>query len=468
MMTQAVHDRLMFAMRSLAGDLKVLSSMSETMAKIVSSIGFLFLFDGVRVRGVIMAKIVASNGEFGDEFGYSASMDGDYAVIGAPYDSVGGNYSQGSAYIFLRSGTSWNQQVMLTASDGATNDLFGRSVSISGDYALIGAGFDDIGGNSQQGSAYIFLRSGTSWTQQAMLTASDGMSGDHFGNSVSIDGDYALAGAIYDDIYQGSAYIFLRNGTDWSQQALLVAADGATNDQFGCSASLSGDYALIGAYLDDISDTDQGSAYIFLRSDTSWSQQAKLTASDGASDDNFGWSVAIDGDYAVIGSYGKDVSGNSEQGAAYVFMRAGTDWNQQAMLTASDGSDYDEFGSSVSLSGDYALIGAYLDDVALPDQGSAYIFMRSGSDWDEQTQLSLSNGVSHNYFGFSTTLDGEYAMIGANGYYLDQGAAYTYCWANQTWADCNGDMDDDDDDGSMMIGGVSILGLSLISLMMMM
>ena len=137
-------------------------------------------------------------------------------MIGARYDDVGANADQGSAYIFVRSGTSWTQQAKLVASDGATNDQFGCSVSISADgaYAVIGARYDDVGANSDQGSAYIFVRSDTSWTQQAKLVASDGVAGDFFGCSVAIsaDGAYAVIGAYYDDVgantNQGSAYIF--------------------------------------------------------------------------------------------------------------------------------------------------------------------------------------------------------------------------------------------------------------------
>ena len=167
-------------------------------------------------------------------------------------------------------------------------------------------------------------------TEQAKLVASDGAASDRFGCSVSIsaDGAYAVIGAYNDAIgantSQGSAYIFVRSGTSWTQQAKLVASDGATNDKFGYSVSISADgaYAVIGAYYDDIgANGDQGSAYIFVRSGTSWTQQAKLVASDGAASDQFGWSVSIsaDGAYAVIGAYGDDTGANNGQGSAYIF-----------------------------------------------------------------------------------------------------------------------------------------------------
>ena len=195
---------------------------------------------------------------------------------------------------------------------------------------MIGARYDDVGANSTQGSAYIFVRSGTSWTQQAKLVASDGVAGDFFGWSVSIsaDGVYAVIGAYFDDVGanndQGSAYIFVRSGTSWTQQAKLVASDGAANDWFGWSVSISADgaYAVIGAYFDDVgANSTQGSAYIFVRSGTSWTQQAKLVAGDGATSDYFSSSVSIsaDGAYAVMGAYGDDVGAIAEQGSAYIF-----------------------------------------------------------------------------------------------------------------------------------------------------
>ena len=212
------------------------------------------------------------------------------------------------------SGTTWTQQQKLTAADRANLDRFGRRVSISGDYAIVAAYWDDDRGNDS-GSAYIFTRSGTTWTQQQKLTASDGQGGDNFGFSVSISGDYAIVGAAFDDGQSsntGSAYIFTRSGTTWTQQQKLTASDEQNGDDFGASVSISGDYAIIGA--DEVG-SSTGSAYIFTRSGTTWTQQQKLTASDAASGDHFGFSVSISGDYAIVGAYLDD----SEKGSAYVF-----------------------------------------------------------------------------------------------------------------------------------------------------
>jgi len=210
------------------------------------------------------------------------------------------------------------EQNMIAALDGAKYDLFGWSVSVYGDTAVIGAKGDDL----YKGSAYVFTRSGSTWTQQAKLNASDGEDHDFFGYSVSVYGDTAVIGANGNDLGKGSAYVFTRNGSTWTQQAKLNASGGEANDLFGSSVSVYGDTAVIGA---DYDDGFNGSAYVFTRSGSTWTQQAKLNASDGAANDYFGFSVSVYGDTAVIGA---NEHGNN--GSAYVFTRSGSTWTQQA------------------------------------------------------------------------------------------------------------------------------------------
>ncbi len=198
----------------------------------------------------------------------------------------------------------WNQ---LIASDGVQTDRFGISVAISGDTAVIGAFFDDVGAGVFQGSVYVFTRNGATWTQQQHLVASDGAAGDQFGVRVALDGDTAVVGA-YIAGNQGSAYVFTRSGTTWTQQQKLVASDGAAGDRFGRSVALDGDTAVVGANRDAVGATgDQGSAYVFTRSGTTWTEQQHLVASDGAAGDQFGVGVALDGNTAVVGAREDDV-----------------------------------------------------------------------------------------------------------------------------------------------------------------
>jgi hypothetical protein len=309
------------------------------------------------------------------------------------------------------SNNNWTVEAKLLASDGAEGDYFGLFVSIDGDTALIGAGCDDDNGINS-GSAYIFIRNGTTWSQQSKLLTSDGAEGDYFG-TVSIDGNTALIGAWNDD-NSGSAYIFIRNGTTWSQQSKLLASDGATDDFFGWSVSIDGDTALIGAHGDDDNGVDSGSAYIFIRNGTTWSEQAKLHASDGTEGDYFSYSVSIDGDTALIGTRDDDDNGINS-GSAYIFIRNGTTWSQQTKLHASDGTEGDRFGRSVSIDGDTALIGAWGDDNNGDYSGSAYIFIRNGTTWSQQAKLHASDGTEGDYFGRSVSIDGDTPIIGAYG-----------------------------------------------------
>ncbi len=351
-------------------------------------------------------NLLASDGASGDAFGYSVALCGDYGIVGAIGDAPGG-----AAYVFNWTGTTWTQQAKLTASDAAVGDYFGHSVGISGDTAIVGASGDE----SRTGAAYVFTGSGGSWTQQAKLTASDAAADDEFGYSVGISGDYAIVGGRGNDdagSASGSAYVFNRSDTAWSQQAKLIASDAALADYFGHSVGISGDYAIVGAYADDDAGSLSGSAYVFDRSDTAWSQQAKLTASDAAAGDFFGRSVGISGDYAIVGAERNDDAGDSS-GSAYVFNRSGTAWSQQGKLTAADAAAGDYFGQSVGISGDYAIVGAYGNDDAGSGSGSAYVFNRSGSAWSEQAKLTASDAAVDDRFGEAVGIWGERAIVGA-------------------------------------------------------
>ncbi len=352
-------------------------------------------------------KLLAADGAAEDRFGSSVSISGDYAIVGASCDDDKGDRS-GSAYIFKWNGTRWVQQQKLLASDGAAYDEFGISVSISGDYAIVGAYWDD-----DKGSAYIFKWNGTSWSQQQKLLALDGAASDMFGCSVSISGDYAIVGAVGDDGLKGSAYIFRRDGTGWVQQQKITASDGAAEDYFGLSVSISGDYAIVRADHDDDKGSNSGSAYIFKRNGETWSQQQKITASDGAAGDGFGYSVSISGDYAIVGACGDNDKGDTS-GSAYIFKRNGETWSQQQKLLASDGAAYDLFGISVSISGDLVIVGAHGDDDKGNFSGSAYIFNRDREIWSQQQKLLASDDAAGDCFG-TVYISGDLAIVGAHG-----------------------------------------------------
>ena len=326
-----------------------------------------------------LQKLLAADGAINDVFGGSVAISGDRAIVGAWGDDDNGDRS-GAAYVFERAaGGRWREVAKLAPVDGAAVDFFGFSVAILGDRAIVGAHRND-GNGRNSGAAYVFERAaGGTWSEVVKLIAADAVAFDQFGVSVALSGDRAIVGALANrgnKFKSGSAYVFERAaGGGWSQVAKLTAADGAALDDFGNSVALSGDRAIVGAYLDYDNGSRSGSAYVFERAaGGGWSEVAKLTAADGADRDYFGGSVALSGDRAIVGVSGDDDNGFSS-GSAYVFERAaGGTWSEVAKLIAADGKDGDQFGASVALSGDQAIVGAVGDDNDDINTGSAYMF----------------------------------------------------------------------------------------------
>ncbi|MDP9068261.1 MAG: FG-GAP repeat protein [Actinomycetota bacterium] len=347
--------------------------------------GAAYVYARVGGAWIEQAKLVASDRLASHKFGYSVALSGDTAVIGsstaaAAASPVHSHPTPGSAYVFERVGETWIEQAKLTAPDGAYGDDFGSSVAVSGDTVVVGARAIDVGLNPDQGAAYVFARAGGAWTQQAKLTASDGAANDNFGIHVALSGDTAVVGAYFDDVAdnanQGSAYVFTESRGMWTQENQLVASDGAADDNFGFWVDVSGDTGVVGAVFDDVNgNANQGSAYVFTQNGGTWPQQEHLVASDGASGDAFGRSVAVSGDTAVVGAQFHDVGGNADQGSAYVFDRTGRTWPERTKLIASDGGAGDLFGVSVAMSGGTAVIGAGFHDVGINvHQGAAYVW----------------------------------------------------------------------------------------------
>ena len=266
------------------------------------------------------AKLLASDGEEFDRFGWSVAVDGDTAVVGAPRNGALGDLS-GAAYVFVRIGEVWTEQAKLVASDGGPADEFGWSVAIDGDSIIVGSpGDDDLADAS--GAAYLFERSGNLWTESAKLHASDVTDSNAFGTSVSIDGDAIAIGARKAgfQVRPGAVFVFVRSANVWTEQAKLQASDGTNQDYFGQAVSISGDTVVVGAHgVDDLGDSS-GAAYLFARSGDLWTEKAKLLASDGAEQDDFGEAVAVAGDIAVIGAPGQGLYQQTfDRGAAYLF-----------------------------------------------------------------------------------------------------------------------------------------------------
>ena len=362
------------------------------------------------------AKLVASDAEANDRFSELAlAISGDTVVVSAHDEDTGGT-NAGAAYVFTRSGSTWTEQAKLVASDASTEDEFGYSADIDGDTIIVGKPNDDNGG-TDAGAAYIFTRSGSTWTQQSKIVASDIQVGDRFGISTAISGDTVVVGSYLEDTggsNAGAVYIFTRSGSTWTQQAKIQASDPEANDRFGGSVGIDGDTVIVGVNLEDTGGTDAGAAYIFTRSGSTWTQQQKIQSSDIEAGDNFAISVAISGDTVAVGAqYEQGDSSVVALGAAYIFTRSGSTWTQQAKIQASDGELYDHFGSSIDIDGDNVIVGAQYEDTGGNATGQAYIFTRDGSTWSEQVKIQSSDIEATDLFSAQVAIEGDTVVVGA-------------------------------------------------------
>ncbi len=358
------------------------------------------------------SKLVPGAGQSGDGFGMAVAASGDYLVIGAPQSDEFGSQS-GSAYIFRRSGGAWIEDQKLLPSDGAYGARFGMAVSIDGDCALIGA-YTDPELGIHAGAAYVFQRDSLTgeWNEQIKLKASDGEAGDRFGFGVSLQGRWALIGAMEDEDEAGAAFLFERTDTGWTEYAKLTASGGVGTALFGRSVCLSGDYAIIGSPYDEEIGHESGAAYVFHLDGGNWIQQAKLLSSDIVADDYFGFSVAISGDYAIVGALSAWGIENSA-GAAYVFQRIDSTWTEQAKMIDSTGVVGLGFGYSVSIDGSHVVVGQPSDDDNGVGSGSAFVFERVGADWILLTKLLASDGVTGDGLGWATFIHNDEVFAGA-------------------------------------------------------
>jgi hypothetical protein len=393
-------------------------------------------------------KLLASDGSTDDIFGSCLAVDGDVAVIGAPLDDEDGLYS-GSAYVFRRAGSTWVEEQKLHASDAAEGKKFGSAVDIAGHTIVVGApGPGDP-------SVYVFRYDGSTWIEDDEIVwtppPDPPFGGIHFGGSVSISSDVVVVGADSSDCSDGpwimqdcgSAYVFRFDGSSWNQEQILTAPDAGYGHYFGFAVENFGDTVLIGAPGSDGNASTTGSVYVWRYSGSSWVHEQKVFSSDGATNQNFGWSVEADGNVAAIGAR-YDQDNGFEAGAAYVFRLDDSLWIEEQKLLASDGTGGEAFGYDVAILGDTVLVGAYQVSVA-------YLFRFADSTWGEEEKLSPTD-ASFNSFGVSVAMVGETALIGAsldseNGF--SSGAAYVFDLAG---ADCN---ENGTCDGTDIAGGGS-------------
>ena len=386
-----------------------------------------------------------------DFFGHSVAVDGDTAVIGAYKDAQ----EPGPVYVFTRDSLGkWIQQAKLSPTGGTDYDNFGHSVAVDGDTVLVGA-HEDGDNVKSPGAVHVFTRNESDeWIYQTKLTASGGAHADLFGYSVALSGNTAIIGAHQVDkdlttTSSGAAYVFTRASGMWTETKKLTASDGAAGDQFGVSVAVDGNTVVVGADGDDKDaiDTDAGAAFVFTNDSGTWDLKVKLIASDANASDWFGSSVAVDGNTIVVGAPGDDDNGD-DSGSIYVYTRPLEGWpaSPGASLTEGDkishqgGKAYDQFGYSVSVAGDITLVGAPKDDTRYTDDGSVFVITRDSSgDWFEMIQLTAPDGGANDQFGYSVAVDSESILVGAyaeTGPNLPRGSAYVL--VAPVWMDISG------------------------------
>lgn len=372
-------------------------------------------------------------------FGYSVDISGDYLIVGAPTADSG----HGAAYIYYRTGIdSWDDGTKIIASDAASGDVFGGSVAINGDFAVVGAPEKDVPPETRAGAIYIYKRTGAnSWDNGTRITLNDITQGsetsDLFGTSVAIDGNWLAAGATQDDLggapgdNYGAVYIFKYDGVSWEYEER--EAPGTTQDAlFGSAVDLSGTSLIVGAKEEDVPTDSEGAVYMYSYNVDGWFLDDRVIATDPEIAAWFGNSVATTGEYAVAGAPQKTANGFQYAGAAYTFQRSsGNEWDliSPLKLTADSPDASDFYGQSVAVFGDYLIVGAAYDDDFASEGGAAYLYNRTGGNsWELLSTLSPSDVGVGMYFGVSAAMSQKYALIGASDPYTQyaSGAAYVF------------------------------------------
>jgi len=347
------------------------------------------------------------------ELGGSLAMEGDTLVVGASGARINGKANQGAVYVFVRIGDNWVELQSLTASDGQSGDRLGASVAISGSTILAGAPFDDAGGMTDRGSVYVFTLQSVDWDQAGKLEPSTGADAGAFGSAVDLLGETAVIGAPGEPAGAGAGavYLFSESISGWQEQDRVSPTGGA---RFGASLKLDGERFIAGAPETEVNgETKRGAAYVYARDGQSWSLEQELTAAEGKPYDLFGHSVALDGVTAAAGAPG-DLS--TTVGSAYLFRRSGSTWSQEQRLENLGAGAQSKFGSSLALNADMLAVGARTADVGdIAFAGAAFVYALEGSQWQLQQQVAAPDGQGFDQFGTALVADGEWLAVGATG-----------------------------------------------------
>jgi hypothetical protein len=359
-------------------------------------------------------EIVAPDGQANDEFGAAVAVSGDLLAVGAPR-AVGVESRTGVVYAFrYEVGSDWSLEAKLAADGALPGDRFGNAVALDGDFAVVGAPLDDRAG-VDAGSAFVFIRGDDGvWMQEDALVDPEAEAGAQAGAAVDIQGERVVVGVPL-GAAGGAALVFARGSNgQWELEQRLGPSIGAAGDSFGISVALSGDRAIVGASTASFADIFSGAAYVFIRSGAgTWTEEALLTAADARAFDDFGFSVAIEGDRVLVGSPGADLEGLTV-GAVYVFERDDGAWGETSRMVLPDAAMHDRFGNAVALTGDVAVSGAWGRDDLGVDAGAAYLFVQdSAGSWELDLTILASNGAAGDSAGSAVDIEGNVAVVGA-------------------------------------------------------
>lgn len=347
--------------------------------------------------------VAPDDGAPADWFGYSVAISGTHALVGARLDDIGAFINQGSVSFFQHDGNNWILSQKMT---DASATVFGTSVAIDGNFAVV-----SMGSSVGIGAANVYLFNGATWVLTQKITDASGVSGDGFGTAVSISGNRIIIGANKDGVgantEQGSVSIYQYNGTSWVLMQKITDATGTATAEFGSSVAISDNYAIVGARWENLgANTDQGSASIYKYNGTNWVLMNKIVDATGTTGDQFGISVSIAGNYAIIGASSDDVGTNLGQGSASIYNFGGISWQLTQKITDPLGLSGDAFGVSVFISGKYALIGAvFHDEGSNINQGTANVYTRIGNGWQKLQTITDPAGAANDNLGKGVAID---------------------------------------------------------------
>lgn len=363
--------------------------------------------------------ILADDGKSGDSFGYDVAIDGNTALVGAFKADIDGVIDAGATYVYVLGDNGWQKQAKLVAEPAFVDDTLGGKVALKKNVAMLGVMLRDDKGKDS-GAVVSFEREVNAWKQRQVFTAPDAKPGDAFGQSIALTKNHLVIGAPRNDVLgndAGAAYIYKRENDTWRYQTKITASDGVAEDLFGISVAIDGNTILVGADLHDKKAENAGAVYVYVLEENKWKQEAKLMASDGGKTDIFGVRVALSENTALVSARRDDTEElGIDAGSAYIFVRDGSTWTQQAKLTSPDGQADDRFGRGVALSGDTAIISAMNHDANGSNTGALYVYKKGSGGWRYTSKFVAKSSMPDDRFGWNVGLSNDIAIIATPNY----------------------------------------------------